>query len=295
MEYSNAIILKFQNAGSFRKYWKNKDNVLISGSKDDRVLTVKSRELRTKNQYIDCDVNTLHQSFVENCIMVLTGRRPVSKYRDTCCEKDNGITDISLRALVKIESLTTKNKDGNDILIYEKMTTRKCLDNSWNQVSPSWIRMKYLLPKELYDNLVSVARTILSIDNVEDILLSDVCDKLFESNNQLVIELVSQAREFKCEPLAKLLTGSKVHSLQQCGYNGLGPYLRTLVTKGVADIARIDGRICIPLTNEELEMFRAGNGCATILEGGVVTIEHIENLEYVSLNNISNGYVPVQV
>ena len=125
-------------------------------------------------------------------------------------------------------------------------------------------------------------------------MFDKVSDILFESKDPRVDELVKDARENKAEPLAKLLTGSKVHSLQQAGYLGLGPYLKTLVTKGVSDISRLDGSICIPLTSDELEFFRNGNGYASLFDGGLVLIKDIIDLKYTTMEMVTGEYQQVQ-
>lgn len=289
------LVLKFENAGIFRKYWKkSKDDasVMVSGNKDDRILSGKSRDIRKKESWIDNPIGTLHYSFVENALLVLMGKRPVPKYRSSVAVSD--AAEIAKRCMVRVESLTTKNKDGVELLLFEKMTTRKALDDSWNMATPSWERMRTLLPEELFAELVSVSRDIYG-ENATDSLFDDVAKKLFASGDPRVTKLVDDARVARAEPLAKLLTGSDIHSLQQAGYRGLGVYLKTLVNKGVSDIARLDGSICVPLTNEELELFSHGGGFATLLEGGMVTIDKVIDLEYTTVFAATVNYKEVAV
>lgn len=292
--YNHLLVLRFENAGIFSKYWKEKDGVKQSANKDDRVLDGKKREMRTADQWIDQKTGTFHYSFIENVIRVLVGQRPVSKYRNTCVEKDESIEEIAKRSLIKIDSLTTKDKNNQDIYVKEKITTRKALDNSWSpETTPSWTRFKYLLPETLYNKLVEVANDICKT-KAKDMLFDKVADILFESKDPRVDDLVKEARDNKAEPLAKLLTGSKIHSLQQAGYIGLGPYLKTLVTKGVSDISRLDGSICIPLSSDELELFRKGNGHASLFDGGLVLIKDIIDLRYTTMEMVTSEYQKVQ-
>jgi hypothetical protein len=297
--YNSAIILRFENAGIFPKRWKEKDGKFLSACKgmgnDDRIFDGSS-DVRTKDQWIDQPTGSFHFSFIANLIRVLIGTRPISKYRNTCVEhneKDLSIEEIAKRTNIKIDSFIDTDKEGNKRYLTETMTTRKSMENSWSTAIPSWIRFKNLLPEELYSNLVNVACDICKC-NAERMIFEDVAKTLFDSKDSRVQELIDKARENKCEPLAKLLSGNKVHSLQQAGYRGLGPYLRTLVTKSVSDIIRLDGYICIPVTHDELKMFRNGSGVATIFDGGVVRIDRIINLEYTTLEMITSDYQKVQ-
>lgn len=295
--YSSAIILRFENAGIFPKHWKEKDGKLLSACKgmgnDDRIFDGNNKEVRTKDQWIEQSIGSFHFSFISNIIRVLEGNRPITKYRNTCVECTDNIEEIAKRTYIKIEGYRSTDKEGKERYVVETMTTRKSMENSWATAIPSWIRFKNLLPEDLYNELVLVANDICKC-NAERILFDEMAKTLYESKDPRVLELINKARENKCEPLAKLLSGNKVHSLQQAGYRGLGPYLKTLVTKSVSEIIRLDGYICIPVTKSELELFRNGSGIATIFDGGVVRIDRVINLEYTTLEMITSGYQQVQ-
>jgi len=305
MLYSKSITIRFDNAGIMlsgnhyqrknkTKFWIDRDGIMTTASKDDRILSGKSRELRTKDQWIEQRIGTFHYSFIENVIRVLCGERPICKYRNTCVNRSDNYHDIAKRAYIKIDSLIYENNDGELEYASEKMTSRKCLDNSWAMATPSWIRFKYLLPESLYNDLVIVANDICKC-NAENLLFNDVADILFASKDERVTKLVDDARTNQCGPLAQLLTGSKIHSLQQAGYRGLAPYLRTLVVKGVCDVIRLDGMIHVPVTDSELELFRNGNGIASLFDGGFVRIDHVCDLEYTSFEFIASGSEAVQL
>jgi hypothetical protein len=293
MEYDNVLVLSFENAGIFNKYWKVKDGKKTSANKDDRVLTNKGRENRTSEQWIEQRIGTFTSSFIENIIRVFIGKRPVSKYRDTCVNGDDICGNIALRAMVKISSITKTDSKGVEVYILEKTTTRKCLDNSWGAATPSWTKFKYLLPEDIYNDLVSLATEKCGQPG-ETVLFDKVADILFNSKDQRVDVLVKKARENSCEPLAKLLTGSKIHSLHQAGYQGLGAFLRTMVSKGVSDICRLDGEIAIPLCKDEVKMFSNGSGYSSLFEGGLVFIKELINLEYATLETVMIDFTEVQ-
>jgi hypothetical protein len=288
-----ALLLNFENAGIFRKSWKE-DNK--SRSKDDRVFNRKNHDLRTQSQWDNFETNTLRANYIEGVLNVLCCKRPKSKFRDTCVEPNEQIVNLANNSLVKINSLTLKNKEEKDVYIYEKITTRKCLDNSWNVAgcSSSWTKMKYLLSEENFDKLKKTSIEILGEDCLNE-TFDNVSNELFKSKDLRVDDLIKMAKENKAEPLAKLLTGNKVHSLQQAGFRGLGAYLKTLVTKGVANIARIDGEILVTLTEDEVNLFKQGPGFATILEGGFVTIKELIDLKYVNFEDISSGFKKVVI
>lgn len=278
MKYDKLVILQFDNAGLFKKFWKNG----ISNNKDDRVFEGKSRNIRASEQWVAMSLNTINYEFINNVLHVLFGKRPVARYRTTCARSDDKVMSIAKRSFVKINSLIYKNKKGDELFVSEKMITRKALHNSWNHCSPSWNQMEHLLSKELYNELVDVARDICKCDPLRERLIN-VCDKLKNSNDSRVNNIVEKAKKQEAMSLAKLIEGG-AHSLQQAGFQGLGPYLKTLVTKGVCNISRIDGLIAIPLFNSELSLFMDGDGMATIFEGGFVTINEVIDLKFTTID-----------
>lgn len=295
--YNSAIILRFENAGIFPKNWKEKDGKLLSACKgvgnDDRIFDGNNKKVRTKEQWIEQSIGSFHFSFIANIIRVLGGNRPIAKYRNTCVECTDEIESIAKRSYIKIESYKSTDKEGKERYLVETMTTRKCMDDSWSTAIPSWVRFKNLLPNNLYNELVLVANDICKC-NSERMLFDEVAKTLYESKDPRVQELIDKAIENKCKPLASLLSGNKDHHLQQAGYRGLGPYLKTLVTKNVREVIRLDGYICIPVTECELELFRKGSGIATIFDGGVVRIDKVINFKYTTLEMITSDYQQVQ-
>lgn len=279
------LVLKFENAGIFKKIKRLKDKNdpnSIKIFKNDRIFENKNRFERDSSKWIEPFFDTIHCSFIENVLMVLAGKRPVSKYRKSCTEKDVIIEAIAKKALVKIDTAILNTKKGDEYFQSEKITTTKCMSNSWNNATPSWIRMKYLLTEDLYKELLNLASEVCGTQNPERELFSKISDELYCSKDPRVDSFIKKISGEKCEPLVKLLTGGKVHSLQQAGYRGLGTWFKTMVTKGIADISRIDGSICIPVSKEELELFSNGNGVCTLFEGGLVSIDSVIDLEYTS-------------
>lgn len=293
MVYDYVLVLRFDSAGIFSKYWIGEEGSKISASKDDRILYYKSRNRRVPSQWIEQQVGTIYYGFIANVIRVLCGARPISRYRPTCVISYGNFEEIAKRSLVRIDNATYVNSKGEAGYITEQMTTRKCLEDSWSSAYPSWVRFKYLLPDELYSELVCIANDICQ-GNAEEMLFDTVADILYKSKDIRVAALAIKASNSKCEPLAKLLTGSKVHSLHQAGYQGLGPYLKTLVLKGVSKVVRLEGSICIPVFAEELELFRGGSGVATIFDGGAVRIDRVYDLKNTTLEMVTAGHTQAQ-
>jgi hypothetical protein len=155
------------------------------------------------------------------------------------------------------------------------------------------MRIKNSLPDDLYQELVSVATSICGTDS-ETILFNTVADMLCNSGDSRVETLIQKVRAVRFEPLAKLLLGEKSTAFSQSGYKGLGPFLKVTVTKAVNDIIRLDGYLCVPIKDEEAQLFKDGCGVATIFDGGIVRIEDVISLEYYPLENITINYLQVQ-
>lgn len=301
--YNKVIVLSVVNAGIFKKYWKKSGELEISKSKDDRILDNEfsvdkkgrfiifgTRNTRTKSQHITFNPNTIHSEFIKNVITVLVGKRPVSRYRSTCVGNDSLFKDIADRSFVKVESFIDKDKDGNPIYVYEKMTTRKCLDNSWGPANISWHRVQMMATKSLYDNIYAIAKRYY--EEPLNVLFPEVAEKI--STDPDIGTLIEQAQKDRVGPIASIFK-NKAAEFERASYNGLGLFLKVLVTKGVADITRIDAKIAIPVTDEEFELFSNGSGCATIFDGGLVNIDEVIDLEYNTIDNVVSGYVKAEV
>jgi hypothetical protein len=292
--YDFLLKLNFRNAGVFNKSWT------ISGDSrdgDDRIYEWNKRRDRKKSDWIEPTFESIHVSFINNVIHVLCGLRPKSKYRQTIVKQQNNITEIAQRSFVKIESLILRHPKSNKNISFETQQTIKCIPNCWNiNTTLSWLRMKYWLTNQLYEMLIVIANNYCN-NNALSLPIENVIDILRLNNkNSDIQDLIKLSLKDKCTDLAHLLQNNEYkHHLQQAGYNGLGAFLKTLVTKSIAKITRIDGNIYIPLFKEELELFEHGTGYATLFDGGIVLINDIIDLSNTTLEYQIIGLNKVEI
>jgi len=304
MNYKYILILKFENAGIFQKSFKQDGT---SRSKDDRVFTDMdgefyspgSRKIRKSTQWINQTPGTLHHSFVEQSLRVLCGLRPFPKYRGSCVNGSQLIADMAKRSLVKTTShFSLHDKEKKNVYVYEKMTTRKSVDNCWATPEVSWVKLSYLIPEATYNDFIIFATDLLKY-TVTDKLLLDVCREISSIKDVRKDNFLNEIEDINfITPFRRLLTNDIDGGVQQmgmAGYQKLGQYLKTMVVKGVSDIARIDGEISVQLTEDEMLMFNNGCGFASILEGGVVSIKELFNLEETNSELLEIDFKPVEL
>jgi len=288
-----CLILQFKGAGIFDPR-KSKD----------KVCDLNGRWKRNSFTTIQIPVGTLSKRHISNLLHVLMGERPSPSIRASLIEPIKEIVALAEKTRVKIDS--TKDKSGK--YIQEVKTVRKSVVNAW----PTALHEIKLKGKNEYLKGSTLTWEVLRVffdgteffsefrNLVEGILGKDALSNRLEHVIERLSHHRDKTRSFadKClsggkTQFGKILKGEKYTSSKYFNslYDSRDMRLRLTVTKGVEKIARLDGRIYVPVTDEVLEKVRRGPGTATFLEGGVVFIEGVEDF---SENLIFGTQEPVE-
>lgn len=296
--FDYLLYLDFENAGVFKKYWKEdskNSGSLLSRNKEDRILENRARNIRSKNEWIDNDVGTIHYSFITQVLRSLCGLRPYPKYRKSALA-DNGIIDSSIEDSAKSSYVKINNLIVNNSYAYEKQTVIKALDNSWETVNPTLLRIKYALGERGSDVFNKIDSLYSKIDGTFGQKIETIL-KLSETNQDIknsFDDIIQDCESLNRKLVSTLLCGG-ANSLQQDSYQGYGVFLKSLVKKGVTSISRLDGSIIIPANQVYLDKINYGNGLASLFDGGIVTIKNIENRKNINFEHEIIGYKKVQL
>ena len=269
-----CLVLTFQNAGLFNPKW-SKDKVCDANGVHDRNTFA----------IIDVPVGTLSLRHISNVLHVLMGERPVASIRATHLKPIKEIFDLARGAHVKIDTVLNGDKYWR-----ETKNVRKSIAGSWNTaahtiklrgidkpikaVVVTWDKLIIYLGSELFEKFKDFAIRQYGENALKE-RAEDVISMLSNINNPEKEHIISLCENAAKTPLAHLLRGNT----EAAAFNQASDVLiRRTVLKGVETISRIDGKIFIPIDEQSLERISTGPGSATLLEGGVVTIEGVEDM-----------------
>lgn len=296
--------LRIRDAKVFRKGMKDTHRMLIDGAGVTPRTDI-------PGMIVDCPWDTFLHCHVSNALHVLAGERPVPSFRRTplmgAPERIPLLDDIAAGARVKITSGIMTTPDGEVMPVYgkyggETMMTRKgwsesrypvaaevsLLENISSRVANmfNWDILRAHVKDQTFYALMVLFNGTLGykcfkrpvLDVIKDMYLNG------QQNSQVrqKIELVVQDNKVK-SPWKELLLEGKTKNLTslRSGFGKLDPLFNFSVVRGKDLVVVRDANMYIPVSEEEAGLFSKGNGFASILEGGVVSIEGIEDLDSV--------------
>lgn len=292
-----CLILNFRDAKSFRgaRAFGDDHRMVEFGGVVDR----KNRQ----SSWINVPTDTLYVNHVSNVLHVLMGERPVPTFRKTCDEAhkrvdaiDSLAADASVSVRTGVHNYMGKEGILKSSRILEKMTSRKAVKNSWNKSGKgrkivldgvshdwdscnlSWDRIQWHVGKELFAEFDKIATTILSPGYSSRPVLRVFEELHSHRGNQLLIDWCSNPEvpeSYRAILLQGKVSGQYFH---QSGYGKLAYVFLSTFSRGVEDVSSISGKIFIPVDDSDLELVRRGPGFATILDGGIVTIDSVEDM-----------------
>lgn len=285
-----ALILKIRDAGVFR-------DPRISGSQD-KVMDINGKVTRfdkrsqTCTPYLKIPAGRLGIKHVANILRVLWGTRPVPTLRKVYDEftGDPYFEDLAKKVRVKIDSLVLPaDKVHKDAFYPEETTTvRKSIGDSWQTATR---------PYFLDGSVVSVKGGLLYPDRLRR-YIGDTLYVRFEAlvkefggapTIQAGIELLNvhkadEAVKIFCAACVEQKRTSLSNIILNQGANSVTIHaspstpLNLLMASGTIDILeKFDATLYVPVTDEDLKKVADGTGVATYLEGGLVTIEGVED------------------
>jgi hypothetical protein len=278
------LVLEFRNAKLFRNTKSSKDYVF------DRNIRKGYRkridEKKSDLQFLE--PITVHQ--ISNMIHVLFNERPVPSHRDCFYKRVDHIFEKAENSYLKYTDRhggapITEYFDskGKIHLLTETMTVNKAVHDCWKKhPQMNWHIIKdYIGDQDNIDwffgeviDLLGVNPLDYSVENVRDALLTKDLTNMFAK-------------------------------LKSIGRGGLSSYIintknapnvaakssrsRIMVNSGIESITKYNGEIIVPVNDEDIAKLRESKGCATLLDGGFVTIVGVKDAHEITVD----GFIKV--
>lgn len=317
MDRNLALRLKMQDAKIFRRGLKDTHRMLMADGGAVRRDSV-------PGSWVDCPWDTLPYNSVANMLHVLAGERPVPTFRksdmDYAPKRIPLLDDIAMGARVHISTGVQETAEGV-LPIYgkyngETMMTRKGWSESRYPVEAdisfdkglsvstqnlfSWDKFRAHAKDEVFFQWMGLINEILGHECFTGPVtkaLEDLHGRVRESEElRARANALVEATKLKSPWRDLILTGStrNLTSLRS-GFGSMEAMFNFSVVRGKDSVIIRDGEIWVPVTQEESLLFRNGCGFATILEGGLVTIEGVDDLHQEYFDDMKPVFVPEAV
>jgi hypothetical protein len=284
-KYNYYLVLKFENAGwfsndiskgnSFKKSRPPEDYY-----KDNGVLKARSE--------IKKFVEPITAQQISNMIHVLFGERPKPMNRHTFYDKKDYLYQKALDSYLIINQY----KNDNGLYFSEKIKTKKSHPKPWSNPFLTWEIFEKYLTKENFDKFVSLLNDEYKLDYKKVTYISVRKQIMSYCANEKFIEFFNDMRKLKKSAFERVIRDPKEFSGKMAPSNSeltrhKESDLYYTVFSGVDNIVRLSGKIMVPVSKEDIEILRKNKGCATLLDGGVVTIEELVGINRVSVNGFT--------
>ena len=294
------LLLNFTDAGLFKSHEvkthyidaiDDEGNKIILGNGKFKKKAVKKAKGNFKEPI------TVHQ--ITNVIHSLFGERPVPTLRPVHHKLSQYYIDKANDSFLRIDNHMVFHKKKN-IFEYttEKISTNKSKWNSFNAVADmNWFKVEKYLQSVVkindnfviaYDEFIKECNILFGY-NVRTKSLSDLKDNF------------KMIPESKYTHILDILKGKNPLILYISDKNGSGVInqaykygLTRNINSGIDGISKLRGSIFVPVNDDDIERLRdVSTGTCTILDGGLVTIDSIQDsyeielLDYKKVSEIS--------
>ena len=270
MEVTKYLVLNFTNAGLFRKNRDTKDKIYDHGSVRER-----------KNEFEFVEPITVFQ--ISNMLHVLFGQRPVPSHRYVPYKPIDYIVEKAKSSYLRIDTYKHQGKNKSDYYA-ETIQLNKSSWNSWNPVSyMNWNRVKLFLEDELFEKFVGVTSDVLGY-NVLEKPFNDLSATLRNTTDARLDNLFAELNSSGKGPMYKSIYADKSTDKSAINANS-----RVAITnlRGLDKIIRLKGQILVPVNNDDIEKIGRASGCATLLDGGLVSIVGIKSANMTSVDGFT--------
>lgn len=304
------LLLEFDSGGLFRRITRQGSNY---GYKDF-IVDVDGLEDGTKNKIERDTLPTFKEPLtvyqISNVLHVLFGERPVPSLRKSNYSRNEYLFEKARNSYLRINTI----KDQFGRFPREKFRVKKSVKNSWvREITITWEMIKYYInDNEKYNIYLKFLEEILGFYP-----MSMTYEKLIDYVRELPLEtsrkIFDIIKDLKgCDGLCYgfgLYLKNNIFSIGKIDKSVLVRRYYTnktelfmttlrLINFGVEDIAKINGFILVPITNEDITTLKENStGTAKILDGGLVWIrgifsgDDIDVTEYTLLDEISTEMV----
>lgn len=266
------LILDFKNAGLFNNNRKSKDKIF------DNIIGNTDR----KNVGVSKSPITINQ--VSNMLHVLFGERPVPINRFSIHKRIMYYDEMANNSYLKINTyskLDTRLDDENQLYNYQSeiIRVKKAVYNSHSTPNMNWFIIKEYLGVELFNMFKDILYTKYNI--------TESAYTFIEALN-IIRENIDDINEFNLflEQNKKTALVRYIQTGENCTItNDTNPRIKHTYTNGIDNIVRLSGRILVPINYYDKDKLSKCVGCATILDGGIVTINKIQNKYNININD----------
>lgn len=263
--------------------------------------------------WVEVPPDTLSVLHVSNVLHVLAGERPVPSVRQTAIPGSPTVNTylmgLAEEALVRVtEGVYSDSEGARKTYKDESLMTRKCstasvmpvgldkfaLDNSsWDTRSRLivWDRAKYSMGLTVYKKFVGMAEAVLGLSEIASKQSLLYTLKALRASGSPDVKVFLGENKVK-QPWGSLLTdGAADLSGLKSGYTDANYMMAYTVARGREFISVRSGVIYVPISEEDKALFQKGPGWATLLEGGVVSIQDVTDMS----TKLTQGTTPVQL
>lgn len=295
------LVVKFKNAGLFPYAGKS----FVSLDKSKKPTEPDARKRRFEHVKFTEPIAPNH---IINMIHVLFGQRPKPSFRKVseALKHVEYYVEKANESFLKIDSFKYKGKDGDERFVEEVMSLKKDTFDSWNpNTVVTFDRVKKLMidldkddSYEVLNYFLDCLNKTFKIKNIDSLPLDTVKQmildlkvenpKLYKSNIETLFQFLKSKQKMAFENYI-LLNRKDIDMNQRTAL---------FVQKYVNKVIRLSGTIIVPVTDEDIAHLRTCSGYATILDGGLISIEKIipENVlntsDYTKVSKLSTKTVP---
>lgn len=266
------LILDFENAGWFNKNLSFDKDVVLD-------LNGQTNRSSIKKQFIE--PITKHQ--ISNVLHVLFGERPTPTLRESIFTPIREIQDMANNSYLKVDKYYELTNDNKKMTFSEFLVTNKAV---WNSTEPKrsllyWKRIEKFLEGDSYNDYVSTLTDVLKESPLNKPFIKSVISiRKYHMSDPRIIDLLLRLKKAKKTPLYNIFLDSKYWDgdkyIPNIDFNS-NARIALKSTKGVSRIVRLSGKIIVPIENRWVEKLKHNTGVATILDGGVVTINTLKS------------------
>lgn len=287
------VTLSFKDAGLFHRPAGAENMMLTPGGSINR---------KEVGAYADIPVDTILHDCVVNMFRVLIGTRPVPTFQGaTHAHQEASLSEAAERfasaAFIQIETGTSVDtRDNSERAIYEPQISNKAGTGhneyqhwarrkiDWVGPTPlmyrvSWHSVESEFGSDLFSKFKEMVVSVLGEDSLRLDMVT-VFGLLFKEKAKATEDFcqLPDVPKLYCSVLTKGdMTGTPFgHSGQ---HGGLNHWEWSLENRGLVQVNRRSGTITVDVDEDDVYLFDQGFGCATLLDGGVVKIENIEEVD----------------
>jgi hypothetical protein len=292
-----SLVIKIKDASIFKppSVSRSQDKVLDIGGKDN----YKSRyNKRTKEctPYVSIPAGQLSIKHVSNLLRVLWGERPVPSMRAISKEfiGDLYFDTLAKETRVEVSTPIFDDKKGysHDKPYYpeETATIRKSIGDSYQTATRTYFldgknvqikggllysdRLRYYIGEELYREFIDLVDKYGDSPTIQGKL--ELLNVNKDKND--VIKFCKKCKNENRTSISNIILNSGIDSITFHTYSSKHP-LTCLMTCGGVDIKEnFSCNIYVPVSDDDLRRVKSGPGVATFLEGGIATVEYVEEL-----------------